>query len=292
MNRRQMICTLGVLGMVCAPLPLPAQSPRRIGVLHRPDGCFIPRRSCADDFIGAMKELGYVEGRHYIYDFREWRSPAEIEDLVRDLVRQNVAVIIAAAPPSIMGAKNVTTTVPIVFAYSAEPVAIGLARSLARPGGNLTGLTWDHGFEFTAKATELLKEALPNTRTVAALWDATDSVHPIYAKYYEKAALQMGMKFSSLGVRTADDFEPAFARSRQQKADALIVLPSAQLTLPHRDAIMALVARQMLPTLGANALSLFPRALLHYGPNHANTPRRLASYVDRIVKGAKPGELP
>jgi hypothetical protein len=104
MNRRQMIRTLVGLGIACGPLPLPAQSPRRIGVLHRPDGCFIPNRPCADDFIGAIKELGYVEGRHYIYDFREWRSLAEIEDLVRDLVRQNVAVIIAAAPPSIIRA--------------------------------------------------------------------------------------------------------------------------------------------------------------------------------------------
>ena len=239
-----------------------------------------------------MKELGYVEGRHYIYDFKEWQSLAQIEDLVRDLVRQNVALIIAAAPPSIMGAKNVTTTVPIVFAYSAEPVAIGLARSLARPGGNLTGLTWDHGFEFTVKAMELLKETLPTIRRVAALWDGTDSVHPIYAKYYEKAALQMGVNFISLEVRTADDFEPAFARSRQQKADALIVLPSAQLTLPRRDEVMALASREKLPTLGANVVSLFPNAMLHYGPNHANTPRRLASYVDRIIKGGNPGELP
>jgi putative tryptophan/tyrosine transport system substrate-binding protein len=291
-NRRETIRAFLWLGIAVAPLPSPAQSPRRIGVLHRPDGCFIPRQSCADDFVRAMKELGYVEGRHYLYDFREWQSPTEIENLVRDLVRQNVAVIIAATPPSIMGAKNVTNIVPIVFAYSAEPVAMGLARSLAQPGGNLTGLTWDHGFEFAVKGTELLKETLPHLQRIAYLWDGTDSVHPIYAKYYEKAALQLAMKPISLEVRTADDLKAAFARAQHQRAEAVIVLPSAQLTLQHREAIMALASRVGLPALGANVLTLFPNALLHYGPNHANTPRRLASYVDRIFKGARPSELP
>jgi putative ABC transport system substrate-binding protein len=292
MKRREAILVLLGLASAVGPLAARAQSPRRIGVLHRPDGCFIPGRPCAQAFVGAMKELGYTEGRDYIYDFREWQTPEQIPDLARDLVRQNASVIVTAAPPSIMGAKSVTASVPIVFAFSAEPVAIGLVRSLARPGGNLTGLTWDHGFESTAKAMEVLKETLPDIRRVAVLWDATDSVHPIYTRYFEKAAAQKGLAFLSLAVRTAEDFEPAFARYRQEKADALIVTPSAQLTLPRRDALMALAARDRVPALGAIVTSLFPNALLHYGPNHDSAPRRLASYVDRILKGAKPGELP
>ena len=126
--------------------------------------------------------------------------------------------------------------------YSAEPVAMGLVRSLNRPGGNLTGLTWDHGFETNLKALELLRESIPNLRRVALLWDATDSVHPVYAKYYEKAAPQVGLILTSAPVRQAADFESAFGRMKKDGVQALVILPSGQITIPHSKAIMAIAA--------------------------------------------------
>jgi putative ABC transport system substrate-binding protein len=290
MNRRDTVLALLALGAV--PLAARAQEPRRIGVLS--NGMFRRDNWGGVAFLSAMKEFEYQEGRDFIYDYRPWDRPDQIADQVRDLVRLKAAVIVAQSPPSIVAAKSVTDSVPIVMVMSAEPVATGLVRSLGRPGGNLTGLTWDHGFETNLKSLELLKEALPNMRRVALIWDATDSVHPIYAKYFEKAAPQIGVKFVSVAVRTADDLEPAFAQIRREKADALIVLPSAQLTVPRRGAIMALATRDQIPTLAliTIAQSLYPGALLHYGPNLESTPHRAARYVHQIFRGVKPTELP
>jgi putative ABC transport system substrate-binding protein len=293
MNRRDSVLALLALGTAPLTLPVLAQEPRRIGVLTGAGASFNRDKWGGIAFVGAMKDLGYHEGRDFIYDARVWDRQDQIADHVRDLVRLRAAVIVAQSPPSIVAAKSVTDSVPIVMLFSAEPVAMGLVRSLGRPGGNLTGLTWDHGFETNLKSLELLKEVLPNMRRVALMWDATDSAHPIYAKYFEKAAPQIGLRLVSVAVRTADDFEPAFAQMRRKKADALIVLPSAQLTVPRRDAIMALAVRDRIPTLALiTILQLsYPGALLHYGPNLESTPRRAARYVHQIFRGAKPSEL-
>lgn len=294
MKRRRTILAILALGAAPMALQVRGQEPRRIGVLQHRGGSFNRDNWGGIAFVAAMKELGYQEGRDYIYDDRRWDRPEQIPDHVRDLVRLKAAVIIAAAPPSIVAAKSVTDSVPIVMAFSAEPVAMGLVRSLGRPGGNLTGLTWDHGFEAAAKAVELLKETLPKIGRVAVMWDATDTAHPIYARHFEKAAQQLGIKFVSLGVRTFSDLEPAIAQIRREKADALIVLPSAQLLLPRREALMALATKDRIPTLAAYAIvqTRYPGALLHYGPNLESTPRRAARYVHQIFKGAKAGELP
>jgi putative ABC transport system substrate-binding protein len=171
-------------------------------------------------------------------------------------------------------------------------MAMGLVQSLNRPGGNITGLTWDHGFETNLKALELLKETLPKLRRVALIWDATDSVHPVYAQHYETAAPRLGVSLVSLPVRRMEDVEPAVMRIRKEKADALVILPSGQLTLPKRVEILALAMRERLPTLYAYVGRDFPDALLQFGPNLSNMPRRAAAYVDRILKGGKPAEIP
>jgi putative ABC transport system substrate-binding protein len=244
-------------------------------------------------FVAAMKELGYREGVDYIFDERLWQRQEEVPDLVRQLVRLKTDVIIAAAPPSIVGAKSVTKDVPIVMMYAAEPVAMGLVASLSRPGGNLTGLTWDHGFETILKALELLREALPKRRRVAVMWDGTDSVHPLYARHFAKGASQLGVALVSIELKRVADLEPEFARLRAEKAEALVVLPSGQITIPNRNTIMTLASRDRLPTL-VNIVDdrPWPGALLRYGPNLSSNPRRAAAYVDRIFKGAKPADMP
>ena len=148
-----------------------------------------------------------------------------------------------------LAAKAVTTTIPIVFQTGVDPVKAGLVVSLNKPGGNLTGLAWDHGFETSLKALELLKQALPALRRVALLWDASDSAHPIYAQHFAKAAPQIGLTLISVDLRQAADIQPAFLRMRNAKAEALIVLPSGQITIPNRKAIMGLAAKDRLPTL-------------------------------------------
>lgn len=287
-GRRQFLFATGAL---LVALNARAQAPKRIAVVAF-RGSLMNRENIGGvAFIAAMNELGYRNGRDYVFGDRPWQQQEEIPGMVRELVRLKTDVIIAATPPSILAAKNGTDRIPIIMMYSAEPVAMGLVRSLNRPGGNLTGLTWDHGFQTNHKALELLKETLPKMRRVALLWDATDSAHPVYAKYYEKAAPQLGLTLISVPVRTAD-FEPAFAQMRKQRAEALVLLPSAQITVPHRNAIMALVTRDRIPTLVTIIGRDYPDALLFHGPNLATMPRRAAAFVDRIFKGAKPADLP
>ena len=285
---------MGLLGgsLAAAALPALGQAPRRVGLVQFTGGLMNRDKRGGIAFLAAMRELGYREGRDYILDERQWRKQEEVPGLVRELVRLKTDVIIAAAPPSIVGAKAVTDKVPIVMMYTAEPVAMGLVQSLNRPGGNLTGLTWDHGFETNLKALELLKETLPALRRVALLWDATDSVHPVYAGYFEKAAPQLGLVLISAPLRQTSDFEPAFARMREQKADALVILPSGQITIPNAPALLALAARERMPTLFSAIGREFADVLLYYGPNLSNAPRRAAAYVDRILKGANPAEMP
>jgi putative ABC transport system substrate-binding protein len=290
MNRRSAIVCLAALG---SGFSLGAGAAvRRVGLLQWRGGMMNREMAGGRDFLAAMKELGYAEGRDFVYDERFWERQEEAPDMVRDLVRRKVDVIIAAGPPSIAAAKAVTDQVPIVMMYSAEPVAMGLVRSLNRPGGNITGLTWDHGFETNLKALELLKETLPKLRRVALIWDASDSVHPVYAKHYEKAVPQVGLALLSAPVRELGEVDAAVARFRKERADALVVLPSGQLTVPKRVEILAMAMRERIPTLFAYAGRDFPNALLHFGPNLSRMPRRAAAYVDRIFKGAKPGEIP
>jgi len=292
-KRRDAILAVVALGVL--PVSAGAQSPRRVGLIHWRGGLMNRNLPGGRDFLAAMKELGYAEGRDFVYEERSWERQDEAPEMVRELVRLKANVIIAAGPPSIVAAKSVTDRVPILMMYSAEPVAMGLVRSLNRPGGNITGLTWDHGFETNLKALELLKETLPKIRRVAVIWDATDSVHPVYASYYEKAAPRVSLGLISSPVRRLEDVEPTLARMRKERADALVILPSGQLTVPKRVEILAMALRERIPTLYAySGLSGrdFPGALLHFGPNLANMPRRAAAYVARILKGAKPADIP
>jgi putative ABC transport system substrate-binding protein len=286
---------LGLLGGGFAALALPAlaQAPKRIGLLHFRGGTMNRDQPGGIAFLAAMKELGYLEGRDFIFDEHLWQRQEEAPELVRELVRLKTDLIIAASPASILAAKNGTTQIPVVIIYSAEPVAMGIVSSLARPGGNLTGLTYDHGFESSAKSMELLKETMPRLQRVAVMWDGTDSAHPVYAKYFARAASQVGLKLVSIELKQVADLEPAFIRMKKEKAEALVVLPSGQITVPNRHAIMRLAARDRMPTL-VNIVDGrdWPGALLRYGPNFSTMPRRAAAYVDRIFKGARPTDIP
>ena len=293
-TRRRLLAAMGV-SLVAPPAFAQAQAPklRRVGVVQFRGGLMNRDGAHGIAFVAAMKELGYREGVDYVFDERLWEKQEQVPDLVRQLVRLKADVIVAAAPPSIVGAKSVTRDVPIVMMYAAEPVAMGLVASLSKPGGNITGITWDHGFETSLKALEMLREALPGMRRVALMWDGTDSVHPYYAKHFARGAPQLGMKLVSIELKRMADLEPEFARMRAERVDAAVVLPSGQITIPNRGTIMSRITRERLPSLIAIIDDRdWPGALLRYGPNLSSSPRRVADYVDRIFKGARPADMP
>lgn len=293
MKRREALAALLALGAGALPLAPQAQSLRRIGVVHFPGGSFNRDKWGGIALIKAMRGLGYEEGRDVAFEFKHWRSSTDLPGLMRELVRLKVDVIVAVAPPAISAAKSATSSVPVVFVFSAEPVATGLVPNLNRPGGNLTGLAWDHGFETYAKQLELMKGAMPNLRRVAVLWDAApDTTHDIYMRFYEQAAPRLGLEIVSAAVRSGGDVAPAFEKMRREKAEALIILPSAQVTIPQRKAIMQHARRERLPTLVGIMQYTFEGALFQNAPNHSDYPERVAAYLDRILKGAKPGDLP
>ncbi len=242
-------------------------------------------------FLEGMKRLGYVEGKNFVFEERYWRGkPDLVPQLARELVQRRVDVIVAVGPESIQGARSVTDRVPIVMLFSSDPILLGWVKSLSRPGGNLTGLTWDHGFEFASKQIELLRETIPQVKTIAYLLNVTNPALVEFSRQAHQLAGRSGTRVVPVGIAGPSDFEDAFRRIRKENADALIVVTDP-LTVPHRAAIMSLASRERLPTL-VTADFGFPDALLVYGPHTADMPERAATYVDRILRGARAADLP
>lgn len=295
MRRRRF--TLGLVA-VAALLPAAARAQRRaarIGFLITGAPVADPQRrpssAAVDAFRAGMKALGYVEGRDFVMEERQWLGRTEkIPVLAHELVAKNVDAIVAVGPESIAGARSVTDRVPIIMLFSSDPVELGWAKSLRQPGGNITGLTWDAGPVTWAKHLELLKEALPAARGVALLWNSSNPGADRYRRELEKVAPRLGLALTDVAVAQAADLEDAFARIAKASAQALIVLADP-LTVPNRQKIMSLATKARLPTL-VTADFGFPDALLVYGPHIADMPKRAARYVDRILKGDKASELP
>jgi putative ABC transport system substrate-binding protein len=285
-NRRDALLILAAVGATM-PVALRAQPVRRVGMVRGGHHDWV-----ASEFLQAMRNLGYREGRDLVFDDVRYRKQEDLPGLVQSLIERKPHLIVAASPPAILAARGATDRIPIVIVFSADPVATGLVKSLNRPGGNITGLTWDHGFDYMGKQLELLKETLPGLRRVAVLWDASDSVHPIYAKYSEQAASRLGLQLVSVGIRSTGELEAAFARIGGERAQALNVLPSAQIMVPQRKMVMARVADSRIPTLTGPTNYDYPEALLVMGPSQTDVPSRAARFADRILKGANPADLP
>ena len=286
MDRRTWL--VGSLGLLVAPLAVsaqPAGKNPRVGVL-RPGS---PPDPLLDAFRQGLRELGYEEGRNINLEYRwaqgrDERFPA----LVADLVRLKVDVILAGAG-AVQAAKRATTTIPIVMPVSGDPVRAGLVTSLARPGGNITGLTSLSG-ELPGKWIELLKETIPRVSRVAVLWDPASD--PSQVKTSEAAAQSLGVRLHVLKVSRADGFEPALAEARKNDAGALIVLGSPFFYV-HRTHLVELAAKHRLPTIYAQReFVVGSGGLMSYGPDYHDQFRRAAAYVDKILKGAKPADLP
>ena len=238
-----------------------------------------------------MRDLGYVDGRNVTLDARWFEGRTErLPALALELVQLNVSVIVAAGTQAIRAVKEITSTIPIVMALSAYPEKIGLVESLAHPGGNVTGLS-NVSPDLMGKRLQLLREIAPKITRVAVLWNPGSPVEPNGFRETVAAAPIAGVTVQSIEVRTADDYAAAFAALTASRADALFPFGNP-VNFKNRDLIMDFASKNKLPGLYDERLFVASGGLLSYGPSYVDLWRRSATYVDKILKGAQPADLP
>ncbi len=288
-TRREFIGAVAI-GLT-APLPAEAQAPGkvpRIGFLSPISSTNDPR---LEAFLQGLRDLGYVEGKTIAieYRFAEGRSEG-LPALAAELVRLKVEVIVTAAPAATEAARQATSTIPIVFGVSGDPVAVGLVASLARPGGNITGLA-SIAPEVVGKELELLKEVAPKVSQVAILQNSSNPGHPVVLRQAEGAARALGVQLHIVQARTPPEIDAAFTAMRSQRVGGVLVLRDA-LFLAERAQIAALAAKSRLPAVYGFREQAEAGGLMAYGASVPAMYRRAATYVDKILKGAKPADLP
>jgi putative ABC transport system substrate-binding protein len=240
-------------------------------------------------FLKGLRDLGYIDGQNIIIEWRFAKGKAErFGDFAAELVRLKVDVIIAPGVQAVRAAKQSTTTIPIIFPTAVDAVASGLVASLARPGGNITGLTILSP-ELSGKRLELLKEAFPRLSHVAVLLDPRQP--GLSFKETQTAGKSLGVKLQFLEVQDAADVESVFSAMRKERADALITLPHPVLQV-HQRQILDLAAKSRVPAMYQAADWVERGGLMSYGPDHLDNYRRAAVFVDKILKGIKPAEIP
>jgi len=240
----------------------------------------------------ALHDLGYIEGRNIVFDHRYAEGKNErFSSLAAALVALKPDVVIAETTPAVIAAMHATATIPIVMVNVSDPVASGLVASLARPGGNVTGVA-DYGTEMQIKGVELLRTAVPKTKRLAALM-SDNPVHAAQLKTVQDAARSLGLTVLPSIVKSLEEFEGAFASMKRGNADALIVFGGAPFGTPaQRDKLIELAAKAKLPTMYRGRWWVEAGGLLSYGGIALNRLSSVATYVDKILKGAKPGDLP
>jgi len=285
MDRRRFLLT-SLAGVVHAPLAAAQQagSSSRIGFLRVGP----PPKTWIEGFRQGLRELGYVEGRNIVIDFGLAEEAAQLPDMAAKLVRLKVDVLVASGTPSILPAKNATGTIPIVFVAAIDPVAAGVTASLARPGGNVTGVTAMHA-DLIAKRLGLLKELLPKLSRIAVLARAASPATAQYVKEAELAAQTLGVRLDVISVRDLGDL--ATALSSIEGGSALVVADDAVFTA-HRTRITELALKNRLPSAYGFSDMVEAGGLMAYGPHYGDMYRRAAIQVDKILKGAKSAVLP
>jgi putative ABC transport system substrate-binding protein len=287
MDRRAFVA--GIVSVIATPLAAEAQPPGkipRIGIL-RPG---TPPDPMVEAFRQGLRELGYAEERNIRIEYRWTEGRDErLPDLAADLARLKVDIIVTSGLGT-QAAKRATSTIPIVMQVSIDPVVNGLVASLGRPGGNITGLTTSTE-DLPGKWMELLKDILPRVSRVAVLFDPTSSPDA-QLKAAEAAARSLGVRLQTLKVGRSDELGPAFAEAQKNRAEGLIIFGSA-FVFAHRTRLVELAATHRLPTIyDQRQFVVGSGGLMSYGPNIHDLFRRSATYVDKILKGAKPADLP
>jgi putative ABC transport system substrate-binding protein len=289
MDRRVFLAGLAVLA---APFATGAQQPAkipRIGLLSP----FSPTDTelWHQAFRHGLRDLGWIEGKNISIEYRYAEGRHDrLPDLVADLVRLKVDIIVATVGTDALVAQKVTRAIPIVMASTGDALASGLAESLARPGGNVTGLT-QMAPEMAGKRLELLKEIVPKLSRVAVLWNPQGRVSTLSWNELQLPARQLGVQLHSLEARSLDDFDKAFEDATRARAGALAIMPNPVFA-GNLKRIADLAAKSRLPSIFHLREFADAGGLMAYGPDRADLFRRAATYVDKILKGAKPGELP
>ena len=290
MDRRALIAA----GVVLLAVPIateaqPAAKVYRIGYL----GTGSSTSGFHEAFRQGLRELGWVEGQNIVIDYRFADGRFDrLPDLAIELVQLKVDIIVASPTPAALAARNATRSIPIVMVNVGDPVGLGLVAGLARPAGNVTGTAFDVGLETFGKVLELLKEAIPKARDVAVLSNPANPAQALAIRDQLKVAAQsLGLRLLLREARGPDQFGPAFADIAKERVDALLVVAES-LFLLHRTTLAELALKYRLPTMYGLREGVVVGGLMSYGPNLAHNSRRAATYVDKILKGAKPGDLP
>lgn len=289
MHKREMVLALLALG--AAPFASAQQTAKipRIAVFS------VTTLSAQAPWLEALRqglrELGYVEGKNIVIEYRSAEGKLDrTQEIAAELVRLNVACIITAGPTPTRASKQATATIPIVMASGDDPVALGFVASLARPGGNVTGLT-SLSADLAGKRLELIKEVIPKLSLVAVLWNPGVISAERQIEEIKSAAQNMAVRLQSLKVKHPDELEGAFQTAVQSHANGLIVVTSGPINI-HRSKITALAARHRLPAIYDAQEFVSAGGLMSYAPSREDMYRRAAGYVDKILKGAKPADLP
>jgi len=244
-------------------------------------------------FRQGLRELGWVEGQNVLIEYRFAEGRLErLPGLAEELVRLKVDVIAASPTPAALAAKNATRTIPIVGMSLTEPVGVGLVASLARPGGNVTGVAYGFDTDIFGKQLELLKEVIPKVRRVAVLSNPGNSpAQPLIMSSVEGAARSLGLQLQLLEARGPGEFDSAFAVMAKERAGALLVTGDPMFFL-HRARLAELAVKNRLPSMSTQGQWVEAGGLMSYGPSFPDLYRRAATYVDKILKGARPADLP
>jgi ABC-type uncharacterized transport system substrate-binding protein len=279
-----------VLGLVAAPLAAQAQAGKvaRVGYLVSQS----VTTESLEAFRKGLRELGWIEGQNLALAVRSPEGdPERLLALATELVRLPVDVLVASAAPASLAAKQATTTVPIVSVYTLDPMALGLVASLARPGGNVTGLS-TLSLEYAGKMLELLGGVVPNASRVTVLGDPANRSHAIYWRQLDASARMLRLTLIPADVRRSEELESVLARiGGGQVAQGLLVMHQP-LTFNHRKRIVRLAAEHRLPAVYGSREAADDGGLMAFGPSLPAIFRRAAAFVDRILKGAKPADLP
>jgi len=293
MRRRELIAIAGT-GLVAWPLVARAQQQARsarlgyLGFGSRADAVSVAR---VEALRAGLRDLGYVEGTNLIIEFRWSDTVEQLHEAAAELVRMKVDIIFSPSSTESEVARRATNTIPIVFATHSDPVGVGHVASLARPGGNITGLS-ALSPELTAKQLEILKATVPRATRFGVLYTPTTPAHRPVLEAAEVARGKLNIQLLTVGVTTAADFDGAFAKMAQDRVGAVFVHPAILTARANALPLAKLALKHRLPTMFGNRDNVVAGGLMSYAPELTDLHRRAAVYIDKILKGAKPGELP
>lgn len=290
MRRRDFITLIG--GAATGwPLVARAQQPAtvaRIGYLGLGPASAVSSR--VEALRAGLRDLGWVEGKNLVFEFRWADNVDQLPGLAADLVRMKVDVIFATSSTLVEAARQATKTIPIVFATHADPIGSGHVASLPRPGGNITGLS-ELTTEIDAKALEILKEVVPQSTRIGVLWNPTTPSQVPGLQSVKAAGERLGLALSIVSTATVEDLDAAFASMARENVGGVFVMP-APVTVSFRARLAELALKRRLPTIFGNKENVVAGGLMSYGVDRNDLTRRAALYIDKILKGAKPADLP